>query len=326
MRKDSVYKNFYKNILANDLGIGFSIQNLYKVSKLQRITMHNTSHAPLSKRGEILSPWAASLLLSGRRGKLLVSKRSVAGFKLKEKSLLGCSLSLRGDPLYQFLDKFLLETLPRELSNRPENWTPALEWEFVDSVGEFLLPSPGVKTGFPAVSAVASQPAFTPGKSVHSSDPPLLGGVTSKMKLGPKMRLKQPLHLQCNGYQPGAASQGGDFNSGKVTGIHPGKRGKFSGCEVGNSKDVTHTISAWRSCNIEDVTAELEKKHSKSGEEKTLSKEYNLGVSFIFSFRDLEPCFHLFQYLRGFDITFLFSTSFTISSPKFPVTEYKVNQ
>jgi hypothetical protein len=375
MRKDSVYKNFYKNILANDLGIGFSIQNIYKVPSLQRITMHNTSHAPLSKRGEIFSPWAASLLIGGRRGNLLVSNKSVAGFKLKEKSLLGCSLSLRGDPLYQFLDKFLLETLPRELSNRAENWTPAMEWEFVYSVGEFFVPCIGEKTVFPAGPAVASQPLANTGylqtsKSpvpgtmlqlphrrcveVHGNyslgllsppggasmgsfdvqrsspnvsytetshattlSPPESGYITVSIKRCeeddvihfrgiehptseipvPWKMLQPQLHLRCQG-RGGAAPLGLRFDQRKEK---PGK-------EIFSSESSQHSYGL--------SPIELERKLSgKSRGVKSLSKEYNLGVSFCFSFRELESSFHLFEYLRGFDITFLFSTIFKISSP-----------
>jgi hypothetical protein len=289
MRKDSVYKNFYKNILVNDLGIGFPIQNLYNVPSLQRITLHNTSHAPLFKRGEIFSPWAASLLIGGRKGNLLVSKRSVSGFKLKEKSLLGCSLSFRGEPLYQFLDKFFVETLPRELSNRSENWTPALEWQSASSVAEFFVPCLGEKTPFSAVPALAIMEDVRPADTLLYRS--MLGRVNTS-----NVRPANPFSLEER-----------EIKKVKL---------QFDELKEKTIGDV-RSLSRYESSQHSSFLSPLELQKKLSGKRKTrgvkaLSKEYNVGVRFCFSFQDLESCFHLFQHLRGFDITFLFSTSLKI--------------
>jgi hypothetical protein len=321
MIKYSIYKNFYKNILANDLGIGFPIQNIYKIPSLQRITMHNTSHAPLSKRGEIFSPWAASLVIGGRRGNLLVSKRSVSGFKLKENSLLGCSFSLRGEVLYQFLDKFLLETLPRELSNRPENWTPAMEWESIYSVGEFFFPCRGGKTVFPAAFPLKMEPLkMEPLKMEPLKMEPLK---MEPLKMEPlKMEpLKMEPASSMSAKQPNAdnpLSVGFFFGAASLPSLGRGvtprldERKEKTGLDIAS---ITRGESSQHSYFLSPI--EVQKKLSSQNKGvKSLSKEYNFGVSFCFSFRDLESSFHLFEYLRGFDITLLFSTSFKISFQK----------
>lgn len=140
MKKESVYKNFYTKILADDLAIAFSVKNISKIPHLHKISFHNTSSATLKKKEELFSSWVAFLILGGGRGRLLYSKRSVSGFKLKEKSLLGCSLNLRGHFLYRFLDLFMVETLPRELSTRSQIWGFRKTWEFSSSLGEFFSP------------------------------------------------------------------------------------------------------------------------------------------------------------------------------------------
>ena len=314
MRKDSVYKNFYKNILVNDLGIGFPIQNLYNVPSLQRITLHNTSHAPLLKRGEIFSPWAASLLIGGRKGNLLVSKKSVSGFKLKEKSLLGCSLSFRGEPLYQFLDKFFVETLPRELSNRSENWTPALEWQSASSVAESFVPCFREKPPFTAVPALAIMQDVRPADPLlHRSMPASLSRVYIS-NVNPANHFKKsdlPSPLQRS------SPLGGKPNP---ISLEERKMKKVK-LQFGELKEKTigdiRSLSRYESSQHSSFLSPLELQKKLSGKRKTrgvkaLSKEYNVGVRFCFSFQDLESCFHLFQHLRGFDITFLFSTSLKI--------------
>jgi hypothetical protein len=140
MKKDSVSKNFYTKILTDDLAIAFSVKNISKIPRLHKICLHNTSSATLKKREELFSPWVASLILGGTRAGLLFSKKSVSGFKLKEKSLLGCSVNLRRYFLYRFLDLLMVETLPRELSTRSDNWGLPMTWEYFSSLGELFLP------------------------------------------------------------------------------------------------------------------------------------------------------------------------------------------
>jgi len=116
--KGGVAKTHYKTLFCSDFVIGFPIQNRLQIPCLEKLVLHNTSKAAVVKKDGVLSPWAALSLLSGQRGKLLLSKKSVAAFKVRQGNLLGCKGDLRGDILFSFLDKFIFETLPREITTR----------------------------------------------------------------------------------------------------------------------------------------------------------------------------------------------------------------
>jgi hypothetical protein len=409
MKKNSVYKNFYKNILSNDIGLAFPVENIYKVPRLQKITIHNTSNQPLLKRGEIFSPWAASLLFGGRRGKLLVSKKSVAGFKLKEKTLLGCCLTLRKEGLYRFLDLLLLETLPRELITRQENWIPGMEWDSLFSLGEFILPlrfALGIKdvrpgSGKDRRSLLPQKDLFTavsPKTPITEVGPflyiPLPKGLTHlydvnnnsnllnsqleipfndqpsnsiddweklenkagegrdsvpagkygrkllkgnrefsfSMLKGKRGRIENSLPIEkgipiekripfvsthysrvCSFPQRGStSSMCYPFGESRTTGGESSISPLFlSSTEL--RKRISETPYRWKMCNPKERDSA---RSLFQGTRKPLSKEYNLGVEFPFSFRELESSFHLFEELKGFDIAFLFSTPLKISSPE----------
>ena len=52
-------------------------------------------------------------VITGQRPVITRAKRSVAAFKLREGMQIGCMVTLRGDRMYQFLDKLLNVALPR---------------------------------------------------------------------------------------------------------------------------------------------------------------------------------------------------------------------
>jgi len=52
-------------------------------------------------------------IISGQRPLITRAKKSIAGFKLREGMPIGCKVTLRGDRMYEFLDRLLAIALPR---------------------------------------------------------------------------------------------------------------------------------------------------------------------------------------------------------------------
>lgn len=52
-------------------------------------------------------------LISGQRAVKTKAKKSIAGFKLRENMNIGCMVTLRGDKMFEFLDRFINVALPR---------------------------------------------------------------------------------------------------------------------------------------------------------------------------------------------------------------------
>ena len=52
-------------------------------------------------------------LITGQRAVKTKAKKSIAGFKLRENMNIGCMVTLRGDKMFEFLDRFINVALPR---------------------------------------------------------------------------------------------------------------------------------------------------------------------------------------------------------------------
>ena len=51
--------------------------------------------------------------IAGQKPVVTTSKKSIAGFKLRENMPIGCKVTLRGDKMYEFLDRLITMALPR---------------------------------------------------------------------------------------------------------------------------------------------------------------------------------------------------------------------
>ncbi|BEI31772.1 ribosomal protein L5 (mitochondrion) [Bryopsis sp. KO-2023] len=74
----------------------------------------NTSSKSVVRDKKFLIPLLAALeLLSGRRPKRTYAKKSVANFQVRKRQCIGCKVTLRGNKMYQFLEKCRITLLPR---------------------------------------------------------------------------------------------------------------------------------------------------------------------------------------------------------------------
>nr|SAI75986.1 50S ribosomal protein L5 (mitochondrion) [Botryococcus braunii Showa] len=306
--KGGVTKTHYKNLFCSDFVIGFPIQNRLQIPCLERLVLHNTSKAAVIKKDGVLSPWAALSLLSGQRGKLLLSKKSVAAFKVRQGNLLGCKGDLRGDILFSFLDKFIFETLPREITTH--TWRGA-------------------------ANADATATSFN-----HSPIPPefTYGGVTPSyhQREQPALKLSNPdpvpawvgdtprggAHPTLSGYQgvriPGIAapSKMPSLPLPTLTLTPLGVSGS-SGLTVAPQSLLTPPLRVgWAlPLGVPPTLARTPGPGSQGGITGSVSGEkgggHSLGIRERFSFLELEGVYQFFERIKGFDLTLVFSIPYT---------------
>jgi len=91
----------------------FSYKNPMQVPKLEKIVL-NVGMGEAIANVKLLDAAANELaLLTGQRPILTKAKKSIAGFKLREGIPIGCKVTLRGDRMYEFLERLLGTALPR---------------------------------------------------------------------------------------------------------------------------------------------------------------------------------------------------------------------
>lgn len=91
----------------------FSYRNIMQVPKLQKVVVHVTL-GEATQNIKLLDAAEKELsAITGQKALVTKSKRAIAGFKLKQGVPLGCKVTLRGERMFEFLDRLISLALPR---------------------------------------------------------------------------------------------------------------------------------------------------------------------------------------------------------------------
>ncbi|MCI6609674.1 MAG: 50S ribosomal protein L5 [Ezakiella sp.] len=103
----------YKNEVVPQLIEEFGYKNINEVPKLEKITL-NVGLGRAKDNPKMLDSVLKELaLISGQAPVVTHARKSIANFKLREGMKIGAMVTLRGDKMYYFLDKFVNIALPR---------------------------------------------------------------------------------------------------------------------------------------------------------------------------------------------------------------------
>jgi len=106
-------KEKYKKEIIPILMKEFSYKNIMQVPRLKSITL-NVGMGEATQDIKLLDAAMAELAtITGQKPVVTKAKKSIAGFKLRKGMAVGCKVTLRGDRMYEFLDKFINLALPR---------------------------------------------------------------------------------------------------------------------------------------------------------------------------------------------------------------------
>ena len=103
----------YNNEVFNALKEKFGYKNVMEVPKLTKITI-NMGLGEAKDNTKLLESAVAELaLISGQKPVITRAKKSIANFKVRQGMPVGAKVTLRGDNMYAFADKFFNISLPR---------------------------------------------------------------------------------------------------------------------------------------------------------------------------------------------------------------------
>lgn len=106
-------KEKYVNEIVPSLREKYNYSSIMEVPKLDKIVI-NMGVGEAAHNSKMLDAAIADLtLLSGQKPVVTRAKKAIAGFKLREGQPIGCKVTLRGENMYNFLDKLLSIALPR---------------------------------------------------------------------------------------------------------------------------------------------------------------------------------------------------------------------
>lgn len=106
-------KEKYEKVIVSSLREKYNYKSIMEVPKLDKIVV-NIGCGDATGNSKLLEAAMKDLeAITGQKPIATKSKKSIAGFKLREGQAIGCKVTLRGENMYNFLDKLISITLPR---------------------------------------------------------------------------------------------------------------------------------------------------------------------------------------------------------------------
>ena len=103
----------YKEEIVPSLREKYNYKSLMAVPKLDKIVI-NMGVGDATSNSKLLDAAVADLReISGQQPVITKAKKAIAGFKVRAGQAIGCKVTLRGEAMYNFLDKLISITLPR---------------------------------------------------------------------------------------------------------------------------------------------------------------------------------------------------------------------
>ncbi|MBQ8000329.1 MAG: 50S ribosomal protein L5 [Ruminococcus sp.] len=106
-------KDYYIKEVAPALQKKFSYKSVMQIPKLDKIVL-NVSSGEAKDNSKMMDAICTDLAtITGQKPMICHARKSVANFKLREGMPIGAKVTLRGDRMYEFLDRFFNVALPR---------------------------------------------------------------------------------------------------------------------------------------------------------------------------------------------------------------------
>ncbi|HSE83153.1 MAG TPA: 50S ribosomal protein L5 [Thermodesulfobacteriota bacterium] len=109
-------KALYKDEVSPRLTKKFNYRNPMRIPRLEKIVLNMGLGrlADAGKENKILDTAVGEIsVIAGQRPVITKAKKSIASFKLREGAPIGCMVTLRGNKMYEFLDRLVNIALPR---------------------------------------------------------------------------------------------------------------------------------------------------------------------------------------------------------------------
>lgn len=103
----------YRQKVAKELMTQFSYQTVMQVPRIEKITLNMGVGEALADKKILENAVADLAALSGQKPLITKARKSVAGFKIREGYPIGCKVTLRGERMWEFLERLICIAMPR---------------------------------------------------------------------------------------------------------------------------------------------------------------------------------------------------------------------
>ena len=106
-------KALYASTIRAALKEEFGFKNDMMIPKLEKIVINMGVGEAVKDTKKVKQAAEELSLIAGQKAVITKAKKSVAGFRVREEMPLGCKVTLRGDRMFEFLDRLINVAMPR---------------------------------------------------------------------------------------------------------------------------------------------------------------------------------------------------------------------
>jgi large subunit ribosomal protein L5 len=106
-------KQYYRDTVVKQLKDEFNYKSVMEVPRITKITLNMGVGEALTDKKVLENAMADMEKIAGQKPVVCKARKSVAGFKVREGWPIGCKVTLRGDRMYDFLDRLITISIPR---------------------------------------------------------------------------------------------------------------------------------------------------------------------------------------------------------------------
>lgn len=106
-------KNHYKSHVIQALKAKHGYQNIHQIPKVLKVVVNTCVGSQTDGKQALEDAKADLTTITGQKPAETASKKSIANFKLRQHQAIGARVTLRGDRMYEFLERLIRMALPR---------------------------------------------------------------------------------------------------------------------------------------------------------------------------------------------------------------------
>jgi large subunit ribosomal protein L5 len=106
-------EKMYKNEIVQSLKEQFGYKSIMQVPKLTKITLNMGVGEAIADKKILQSAVSDMEKITGQKAVVTLARKSIAGFKIRDDMPIGCKVTLRGEKMYEFLDRLITIAIPR---------------------------------------------------------------------------------------------------------------------------------------------------------------------------------------------------------------------
>lgn len=105
--------NYYRELIIPALKAKFTYKNIMEVPKIEKVVLNMGIGEAKNNKNVVVDAVKAMTSISGQKPQICLSKKSIAGFKIRDNMEIGVKVTLRREKMYDFLTKLIHIQLPR---------------------------------------------------------------------------------------------------------------------------------------------------------------------------------------------------------------------